>query len=290
MNAQIRSTSTYSTMSAVGRDQPSRDDDPSAQDGLVLGHPDEGGTALSVEWRRRLTKLQFGANVLSHVLALTAICLVSWWIELMGGVSWMSGEAKRTFNYHPLLMVIGFAFMTVASLSFRYPLMRYHSKLSHAISWSVATLCGAVALVAVFKSHNDAQSGFIANLYSLHSWIGILLVAFYLSQWLVGIYAFGFGNPSWKGTAILVHKYVGPILYQGVAVTMLLGIQEKEGFIGCYYEVDEVDSFPIQHFNDIPLSCRVSHSLGLVILTMALSTTFAIHDFGKVLVPDGHVL
>lgn len=284
MHTQIRGGSTYRTMSAAVRDQPSQDGDASARDGLVVA------SVASVDWSDRVAKLQLSANVLSHVLALTAICLVAWWIQLMGGVSWESGEAKRTFNYHPLLMVIGFAFMTVASLSFRYPIMRYHSKLAHAISWSVATLCGAVALVAVFKSHNDAQSGFIANMYSLHSWIGILVVAFYLSQWMMGIYAFGLGNPSWKGTAILVHKYVGPLLYQGVAVTMLLGIQEKEGFIGCYYEVEEVDSFPAQHFFDIPLSCRVSHSLGLVTLMMALSTTFAIHNFGKALASDDHVL
>jgi hypothetical protein len=91
----------------------------------------------------------------------------------------------------------------------------------------------------------------------MHSWIGIVVVAVYLSQWLIGMYAFGLGNPSWKGVAILVHKYVGPIIYQGVAVVMVLGIREKEGFVGCAYEVDKVDSFPIQHFYDIPTACRV---------------------------------
>ena len=195
------------------------DNDPSIKDGLVVIVPTEG-TDMSANWSERLSRLQQGAVFLSHVLALIAIVLVTWWVQLLGGLSWNSGEAKRTFNYHPLMMVIAFTFMTVASLSFRYPFLRYQNKLTHALSWSIATLCGIIALVAVFQSHNDLQSGFIANMYSMHSWIGIVVVIVYLSQWLVGIYAFGLGNPSWRGVAILVHKYVGPIIYQGVAVVI----------------------------------------------------------------------
>ena len=270
----------------------STDEEPNVAMGPLLenNQNDTDETVVTVNWDERLVRLQFCAQLLSHVVALIAVLLVCWWIHLLGGLSWKSGEAKKLFNYHPLLMVVAFAFMTVASLSFRYPLTRYRSKLTHALSWSVATLCGAISLVAVFQSHNDSQSGFIANIYSLHSWIGILVLTFYLVQWTVGMYAFGFGSPSWKGLAISVHKYVGPLLYQGVAVTMLLGIQEKEGFVGCAYKVEEVDRFPIQHFNEIPLACRVSHSLGLVTLLMALSTTFALHNFGRRQAQDEHVL
>jgi cytochrome b-561 len=250
----------------------------------LLEQEDDEEITETMGWiDERVAKLQQYAHVASHILALSAIILVIWWIHLLGGLSWKSGEAKKVFNYHPLLMVIAFAFMTAASLSFRHysTMSRPVRKLTHALSWSIATLCGAVALVAVFRSHNDAASGFVANLYSLHSWIGMLVVIFYLLQWTIAMYAFYFGNPSWKGMAVSVHKYVGPLLYQGVAVAMVLGIQEKEGFVGCAYKVSKVDSFPAQHFYEIPLSCRVSHGLGLVIVGMALSTTFALSDFGR---------
>lgn len=235
-----------------------------------------------------LAKTQYYSNVVSHVLALIAMLMVGWWIHILGGLTWKAGEAKRVFNWHPLLMVTAFCFMTVAALAFRYRCMtRQLCKLTHAISWSVATLCGAIALVSVFASHNDATSGFIANMYSLHSWIGILVVTFYLLQWTVGLYAFYFGDPAWKGLAFSVHKHVGPLLYQAVAVTILLGIQEKEGFIGCGYKVTEIDRFP--HIGEIPLVCRVSHGLGLIVAIMAFSTTFALHDFRRP-TQDDHVL
>lgn len=248
-------------------------------------------TTSNMGWIERLVKLQHYAHILSHILALLAVLLVVWWIRLLGGLSWKTGQASHTFNYHPLFMVIAFAFMTTASLSFRHYTMttRYYRKLTHAISWSTATICGAVSLVAVFQSHNDVTSGLIANMYSLHSWIGITVVTFYLLQWTIAMYAFYFGNPSWKGLAVSVHKYVGPLLYQGVAVAMLLGIQEKEGFVGCSYKVTEIDSFPAKHYYEIPLACRVSHKLGLVVFVMALSTTFALSDFGRMQGQESHV-
>jgi cytochrome b-561 len=240
----------------------------------------------------KLAHYQGVANILCHVLAILAIALVSWWVDLSAGLSWKPGEAKRVFNYHPLCMVLAFAFMTVSTLSFRYPGMkRYVRKIIHGLSWTVATLCGIVGLIAVFRSHNDELSGLFANLYSFHSWIGITVVTLFLLQYIVALYAFGgWFHPSWKARAICVHKYVGPVIYQAVAVTMLLGIQEKEGFVGCAYQVEKPDTFPIQHLSKIPLSCRVSHSLGLVIVAMTLLASFAIHDFGKPTIQSRHVL
>jgi cytochrome b-561 len=239
-----------------------------------------------------LSKLQSCAHVLSHVLALLSIFLVIWWIQLLGGLSWKAGEAKQVFNWHPLLMVTAFGFMTVASQSFRYYswLSRSVRKLTHAISWSVALLSALSALIAVFASHNDAKSGYIANLYSFHSWIGILVSLFYVLQYSVGLYAFYVNSPSWKAALVVIHKYVGLYLYQGVAVAMLLGIQEKEGFVGCSYKVDAIDSVPLKHFLDIPLACRVSHALGLALVLMTLSTTLSLHTFGTQRHQDQHAL
>jgi len=256
-------------------------DNQSEVDGILIG---DGDAVSGNSNTNLLMKLQMWSHLASHVLAFIAIGIVGWWISLLGGLAaQVEGNSKTVFNYHPLFMIIAFCFMTVASLSFQHYslLSRPVRKLVHALSWSVATLCGLIAVIAVFQSHNDAKSGYIANLYSLHSWVGIFVISFYLIQWIIGLYAFGFGNPSWKSLAVMIHKYVGPILYQAVALNICLGIQEKEGFVGCSYKVEEADVFPIQHLWDIPLACRVSHGLGFIVLIMTILTTFAIQDFSS---------
>ena len=232
----------------------------------------------------RLTGLQNRAIVLSHLFALISMVMVASWIGELGGLSWKEGASKQVFNWHSLMIVTSFCFMTVAALSFRYRFgSRRGQKIVHGMSWSVAMICAIVALVAVFKSHNDSVSGLIANMYSLHSWIGMTLIIMFILQFLFGAYAFVLPgmSPKTKSTVLLLHKYIGPFLYNMMAFTMLLGIQEKEGFIGCSYTVDTPDLFPIQHFGKIPVICRISHTLGIFLFFMALTTSFALHDFGK---------
>jgi cytochrome b-561 len=249
-------------------------------------------------WENRLRQLQTKAIIASHVLALIAMTVVIVWINLLGGLSsWGPGKAKLVFNWHPLLMITAFSFMTVATFSFRwqqyYIPNRRLAKLLHGSAWAVAALCMLVGLLAVFQSHNDKQSGFVANMYSLHSWIGVFTILMYVFQFLAGLFTFG-GVPlpfflggttvitqSFKAKMLTVHYYVGPLVYLSTATTILLGIQEKEGFVGCAYKVTQADLFPIQHFSEIPFACRVSHLLGIVVLLMAASTTFAMHDFGR---------
>jgi cytochrome b-561 len=269
-----------------------QEEDSFQEDDPVISNTVHDESIQENNWMDKIAYFQAVANIVCHLLALLSIVLVSWWVDLSAGLSWKLGEAKRVFNYHPLCMVLAFTFMTVATLSFRYPkLHRYLQKVIHGLSWTVACLCGVIGLVAVFRSHNDEQSGLIANLYSFHSWIGITVVTLFLLQYILAIYAFGgVFHPPWKAKAIYVHKYIGPIIYQAVAVTMILGIQEKEGFVGCAYQVEKPDTFPIQHINKIPLTCRVSHSLGLVIVIMTLLASFAIHDFGKSTIQSHHVL
>jgi cytochrome b-561 len=240
-------------------------------------------------WENKLRQLQTKAIIASHVLALLAMTLVIWWINLLGGVSWEAGKAKLVFNWHPLLMISAFSFMTVATFSYRWQTIpnRRLAKILHGSAWAVAALCMFVALIAVFQSHNDKQSGFIANMYSLHSWIGAFTILIYVSQFLAGLLTFGVNvpslgiTPSFKAKMLTVHYYVGPLVYLSTATTILLGIQEKEGFVGCAYKVTQADLFPIQHFFKIPFACRVSNLLGIVVLAMTASTAFAMHDFGR---------
>jgi hypothetical protein len=239
------------------------------------------------EWNEQLRRLQRASIWLSHVLALLAVSVVVWWIYLLGGLSWKFGQAKLVFNWHPLCMTTAFCFMTVASLTFRFQgtWPRYQVKLLHGMAWTVAVLCALVALVAVLQSHNDGVSGYIANLYSLHSWIGCAIILIYLIQFIAGVVTFwwplSWMTPLFKAQVMSIHTFVGTYLYTATAATILLGIQEKEGFVGCAYKVAErPDLFPLQNFSQIPLPCRVSHLLGIVVFAMTVSTSFALHNLG----------
>ena len=146
----------------------------------------------------------------------------------------------------------------------------------------VCFIFGIIAILAVVKSHND-PSGYIANLYSLHSWIGVFVLSLFTLQFLAGILGFGgltggrsrMSNP----TMMEIHKYTGTFLHILITATILLGIQEKEGFVQCSYAVTEADLFPLSNIGKIPSTCKISHSLGIVILAMGLFTSFALTHF-----------
>ena len=50
------------------------------------------------------------------------------------------------------------------------------AKLTHLILHAIATVLGAFGIYCAFKYHNDSG---IANLYSLHSWLGIGTISLY---------------------------------------------------------------------------------------------------------------
>ena len=231
--------------------------------------------------------IQRYAAIAAHVLAVAQIVVVYWWISVLGGLSaWRPGHAKQVFNWHPLLMITAFCFMTVSSLSFKaLPWRRNVKKLIHGSGWFVAAASAVVGLVAVFQSHNDGRSGYIANMYSLHSWIGMTVIVLYVTQFFVGVRAFGgaaLANASWsapwKRFVLQCHVVLGPLIYVLMGLTILLGIQEKEGFVGCAYHVNSPDLFPLQHVAKIPAACLVSHLLGLLVFLTLICTTIALAE------------
>ena len=247
----------------------------------------------------RLQHFQSVSAIISLFLSPIAIILVSVWVsnESMGGggVSWSEGDAKRVFNWHPVLMIVAYSIMNVAALIFRVSgTSSYQTsnrgisdrgiiKAIHGYVWVACFLIGSVGMLAVIKSHNDAVSGYIANLYSLHSWVGVLVMTLYTLQLLVGIFAFGGLSGSSRlavPSLMEIHKYTGTVLHMLITATILLGIQEKEGFIQCWYEVtDGPDLIPILNYGKIPSACKISHGLGIVVLLMGVFTSFALARF-----------
>jgi hypothetical protein len=63
-----------------------------------------------------LQKIQYLAGIASLILSPISIVLVAMWASSLGGVSWAEGDAKRVFNWHPILMVRVSSFLNVTAL------------------------------------------------------------------------------------------------------------------------------------------------------------------------------
>lgn len=56
------------------------------------------------------------------------------------------------------------------------PLKKPEKKLVHLVLHAIALILGIIGIYMAFKNHNESG---LANLYSLHSWIGIGVISLY---------------------------------------------------------------------------------------------------------------
>ena len=83
-------------------------------------------------------------------------------------------------------MLVG---LTNGVLSFRRPMERTTNKMLHVFWFIAAIVTMSVGLKAVWKSHNDTKP-YKANLYSLHSMIGLSAVVLLSQNFILGFLHF----------------------------------------------------------------------------------------------------
>mmetsp|Transcript_2961 Transcript_2961/g.3481 ORF Transcript_2961/g.3481 Transcript_2961/m.3481 type:complete len:386 (-) Transcript_2961:632-1789(-) len=253
----------------------------------VLRHEENRRRSTAV-WG--MSRLQNIATVLAHLFALASCVLVFIWIneEAMGGggLSWEEGQAPKVFNWHPVMMILSLAFMTIAALAFRVRsrgVNRKGIKIIHGMQWTLAMCCGTIGLFAAFKSQNDAKSGFLSHFYSFHSWVGLSVMALFLCQFSVAFASFGLQirciGVIQRPRVLSFHRFVGNFIYMMTTSTVLLGITEKLGFMGCSYNSLSSDTIPFQGLLEIPRVCRIGNVLGMVVFCMAFLTAYALFNF-----------
>ena len=150
------------------------------------------GTTKDYRQPAKPTPLDQGGFILSLALSSSLFATTISWVnreEVGGGVSL---DAGKQFNWHPVMMITSFVLMTVGILSFKLPLLaklpRAFRKGVHGLCWLLALGCMSFGLYAVFESHNNTGTDgvFVANMYSLHSWIGIGVFSLFGAQFLAG--------------------------------------------------------------------------------------------------------
>uniref|UniRef100_A0A2I2YAB6 Transmembrane ascorbate-dependent reductase CYB561 n=1 Tax=Gorilla gorilla gorilla TaxID=9595 RepID=A0A2I2YAB6_GORGO len=162
----------------------------------------------------------------SQLLGLTLVAMTGAWLGLYrGGIAW---ESDLQFNAHPLCMVIGLIFLQGNALLvyrvFRNEAKRT-TKVLHGLLHIFALVIALVGLVAVFDYHR--KKGY-ADLYSLHSWCGILVFVLYFVQWLVGFSFFLFPGASFslRSRYRPQHIFFGATIFLLSVGTALLGLKE----------------------------------------------------------------
>lgn len=176
----------------------------------------------------------------SQLLGLTVLAVTGMWLGLYrGGIAW---ESALQFNVHPLCMVIGLVFLQADALLvyrvFRNEAKRT-TKVLHGLLHVLAFVIALVGLVAVFDYHR--KKGY-ADLYSLHSWCGILVFVLYVVQWLVGFSFFLFPGASFSLRSHYrpQHTFFGATIFLLSVGTALLGLKEALLFkLGAKYSLFE---------------------------------------------------
>merc|ERR1719445_2858301 len=107
---------------------------------------------------------------------------------------------------------------------------KFKLKLAHAAIMILVFILSVIALIAVFDFHNLKQ---IPNMYSLHSWMGILTVILFLFQWLSGFITFLFPGlrDQIRASYLDVHVFFGLLIFVCACATALMGITENAIFV-----------------------------------------------------------
>jgi len=124
----------------------------------------------------------------------------------------------------------------------------------------VAALMAILGLFVVFVFHFG--QGF-SNLYSLHSWIGLLTVILFEGNFLVGFWVFYYGKcPPWIRSLVLpYHTFLGVSMIALIVGSFITGLSEKALFVkygdGLVY-------------SDLPPQALIINILGVAIVIWGL--------------------
>ncbi|XP_027110327.1 transmembrane ascorbate ferrireductase 1 [Coffea eugenioides] len=171
--------------------------------------------------------------VVAQVLGVAGIIMVLIWnISFRGGLAWESANKSLIFNIHPVLMLLGLiviggeAIITYKTL----PLRKELKKLIHLVLHAIALILGIIGIYTAFKFHNESN---IANLYSLHSWLGIGIIVLYGIQWIYGFLVFFYpgGSSEIRHESLPWHVVFGLFVYILAVGNASLGYLEKLTFL-----------------------------------------------------------
>ncbi|XP_033097457.1 cytochrome b561-like [Anneissia japonica] len=205
----------------------------------------------------------------TQVVGVVMLVLLGYWTgNVLGGFKW--DGSSQEFNLHPLLMVIGLVYMYGQAIMV-YRVFSKESKVvvktMHLMLQLFAFLCSCVGLKAVFRNHNVNN---IANMYSLHSWIGLIIFILFTFQLVFGFLFFFFpkASESMRKAYLVVHRFFGVFIFAGAVGVACIGLLEKLGF---QYPNDAAEPY-----DTLPSGAMIGNFLGLMIVLFGFLVGFVV--------------
>lgn len=173
----------------------------------------------------------------AQICGIGIVILMGVWTSVYrGGFAWQE-NSKLQFNWHPLLMSIGLIYLYGNGMLL-YRVFRGGKKTTlkrlHAASMMGSFIFTVIALKAAFDSHDfnkgkDGAPAPIPNMYSLHSWMGIITAILFTMQWVAGFAMFLLPNIAsrFKAFYLNIHTWFGTFIFVLGCSTALLGVTEK---------------------------------------------------------------
>ncbi|XP_012705103.2 cytochrome b ascorbate-dependent protein 3 isoform X2 [Fundulus heteroclitus] len=233
------------------------------QEGEASSH---GCPNLTDRVKMRSTVMFYLCYLLCVAVGLACVaCVCVWNSRWRGGFAW-DGSGLQ-FNWHPVLMVTGLVVLYgYGAVLYRVPLTWGQNKLPwkllHAALMLLSLILSVLGLCAVFDFHNAQK---IANLYSLHSWIGIAAVALFAAQWTAGLAGFLLPCSPVSLRMLLkpVHVWLGGSILLLSVAACISGINEKLFFV---LKANSSGG----PYSSLPSEALLANSLGVLIVAFGL--------------------
>ncbi|KAG4908862.1 putative ascorbate-specific transmembrane electron transporter 1 [Glycine soja] len=173
-------------------------------------------------------------TIFAHLLFIAIATLVLvWLLHFREGVAFFSSSNPvKIFNLHPLLMVIGFILVGGEAIMIykSVPEKRRSVKVVHLLLHLIALVAGILGIIAVFKSKKEAG---LADMYTLHSWLGMSAISLFGLQYIFGFFAYFFPGAEMSARASLLpwHRFMGMAIFLLAVATAETGLVEYFQFL-----------------------------------------------------------
>ncbi|XP_013391596.1 putative cytochrome b561 [Lingula anatina] len=168
---------------------------------------------------------------LSQVLGVALVVMLGLWLYIFQkGFAWTENP-RLEMNFHSIFSVIGLIFLYGEGILV-YRVFRNQKKIYvkvvHAFIEAIAVVFIVLGLKTVFDSRNLVQVK-IANMYSIHSWLGLATIILFGLQYIFGFVAFMYPKLGQNAREMLMplHRYWGVAVYGLAIAASLMGMVEK---------------------------------------------------------------
>jgi cytochrome b-561 len=239
------------------------------------------------------TPLQRASAVVSIVSVIVGLILLVTWSNTqskdsgLGGYNW----DRLIFTYHPTFMYSALVLGSFSAIvSYRVlPFTKYVTKSIHGLLHTGAIVSIILGLSCVIMGNNDESkndsNGFYANLFSLHSFIGLGAVIVYFLNYMFGLIHF---VPSLevipgdlRKAYMPYHVFFGTFAVVASAMAVETGIMEAFVEVGCGYSVDSADINPAEHYHRLNYGCKLANGVGVLVYLALFTLLYAIYRFEK---------